>query len=59
MNAYFEWDGDGVIKPLGAWPNFDSLPRTRNSVWIFEGVEELEDFVDQALKALEDWKGPE
>lgn len=55
MNAYFEWDGDGVITPLGGWTCFDDVPRNKNSVWIFEGTEELQDFIDQATKVLEKW----
>lgn len=55
LTEYFEWDGDGVLTPLGAWPSFDDVPRNKNSVWIFEGRQELEDFVEQASELLERW----
>lgn len=55
MNAYFMWDVDGELTALGAWPCFDDVPPTPNSVWVFEGTDELQDFVDQATEVLEKW----
>ena len=55
LTEYFVWDVDGVLSPLGAWPCIDDVPPTPHSVWVFEGKQELEDFVEQATELLERW----
>ena len=57
LTEYFMWDRDGVLSPLGAWPCFDDVPKTRDSVWVFAGIDELEDFVKEANTLLAQWKG--
>lgn len=57
LTEYFVWDVDGVLSPLGAWPCFDDVPKTPHSVWVFEGIDELASFVEDANILLAQWKG--
>lgn len=55
MKAYFKLDTEGDLVPVGTWPSFDYLKRDEDEVWMFEGVEALQDFVEQATELLETW----